>query len=61
MKVNSIQGGAIKILFDNGSTGWFLFDGDKCNSITVNQTIDGFQKSLEIVLDIKEFQIEMEE
>ena len=61
MKVKSIQGGAIKILFDNGSTGWFLFDGDKCNSITMNQTIDGFQKSWEIVLDIKEFQIETEE
>ena len=45
MKVKSIQGGAIKILFDNGSTGWFLFDGDKCNSITVNQTIDGFRKA----------------
>ena len=61
MKVNSIQGGAIKILFDNGSTGWFLFDGDKCNSITMNQTMDGFQKSWEIILNIKEFQIEMEE
>lgn len=42
MKVKSIQGGAIKILFDNGSTGWFLFNGDKCTSISVEQTIDGF-------------------
>lgn len=41
-KVNSIQGGAIKILFDDGSTGWFLLNGDKCTSISIEQTIEGF-------------------
>lgn len=61
MKVKSIQGGAIKILFDNGSTGWFFFNGDKCTSISVNQTIDGFQKEIKIIINAKEFQIEMEE
>ena len=60
MKVNSIQGGAIKILFDDGSTGWFLLNGDKCTSISVNQTINGFQKGYEIIINAKEFQIEME-
>ena len=61
-KVNSIQGGAIKILFDDGSTGWFLLNGDKCTSISVNQTIEGVQKKkIEIIINAKEFQIEMEE
>lgn len=41
-KVNSIQGGAIKILFDDGSTGWFFLNGDKCTSISIEQTTDGF-------------------
>ena len=61
MKVKSIQGGAIKILFDNGSTGWFLLNGDKCTSISVNQSFDGFQKEIEVIINAKEFQIEMEE
>ena len=61
MKVKSIQGGAIKILFDDGSTGWFLLNGDKCTSISVNQSFDGFQKEIEIIINAKEFQIEMEE
>ena len=61
MKVNSIQGGAIKILFDDGSTGWFLLNGDKCTSISVNQSFDGFQKEIEVIINAKEFQIEMEE
>ena len=62
MKVNSIQGGAIKILFDDdGSTGWFLLNGDKCTSISIEQTIDGFQKGFEIIINTKEFQIETEE
>lgn len=60
-KVNSIQGGAIKILFDDGSTGWFLLKGDKCASISVNQSFDGFQKEIEIIINTKEFQIETEE
>ena len=42
MKVKSIQGGAIKILFDDGSIGWFLLKGDKCASISIEQTTDGF-------------------
>lgn len=49
MKVNSIQGGAIKILFDDGSTGWFLFNGDKCTSISIEQTTDGFQKGFKLL------------
>lgn len=61
MKVKSIQGGAIKILFDDGSTGWFLLNGDKCTSISVNQSFDGFQKEIEVIINAKEFQIEMEE
>ena len=61
MKVKSIQGGAIKILFDDGSTGWFLLNGDKCTSISVNQSFDGFQKGIEIIINTKEFQIETEE
>ena len=60
MKVKSIQGGAIKILFDDGSTGWFLLNGDKCTSISVNQSFDGFQKEIEVIINAKEFQIEME-
>lgn len=42
MKIKSIQGGAIKILFDDDSTGWFLLNGDKCTSISINQSFDGF-------------------
>lgn len=61
MKVKSIQGGAIKILFDNGSTGWFLFNGDKCTSISIEQTIEGFQTGFKIIINTKEFQIETEE
>lgn len=61
MKVNSIQGGAIKILFDDGSTGWFLLNGDKCTSISIEQISDGFQKAFEIIINTKEFQIETEE
>ena len=61
MKVKSIQGGAIKILFDDGSTGWFLLNGDKCTSISVNQSFDGFQKEIEVIINTKEFQIETEE
>lgn len=61
MKIKSIQGGAIKILFDDDSTGWFLLNGDKCTSISINQSFDGFQKELEIIINAKEFQIETEE
>ena len=61
MKVKSIQGGAIKILFDDGSIGWFLLKGDKCASISIEQTTDGFQKGFEIIINTKEFQIETEE
>lgn len=61
MRVNSIQGGAIKILFDDGSIGWFLLNGNKCTSISIEQTFNGFQKEIEIIINAKEFQIETEE
>lgn len=61
MEINSIQGGAIKILFDDGSTGWLIFNGNKCTSISINQSLDGFQKEFEIIINTKEFQIETEE
>ena len=59
-KVNSIQGGAVKFLCDDGRAAWLTFKGDKNSSISLSKSISDSGLGVEITINVKEFQIEIE-
>lgn len=60
MKINSIQGGAVKFLCDDGRAAWLTFKGDKSSTISINKSISDSELEVEITINIKEYQIEIE-